>query len=88
MSQLENLLEFPCAFPLKAIGKNTAEFEDFVMAIARNHIPRLDEADISSRTSNADKYLSVTITFTAESQQQLDALYRELSDSERVLMLL
>ena len=88
MTQPENLLEFPCTFPLKAIGKNTANFEDHVVTIARNHIPQLDEASISSRPSNGDKYLGVTITFIAESQQQLDALYQELSDSEHVLMLL
>ncbi len=88
MSQPDKLLEFPCTFPIKAIGKNTADFEDFVIAIARNHILQFDGANISSRPSNGDKYLGVTITFTAESQQQLDALYQELSDSERVLMLL
>jgi len=88
MTQTDKLLEFPCTFPIKAIGKNTADFEGFVVAIARNHIPQLNKSSISSRTSNGDKYLGVTITFTAESQQQLDALYQELSNSERVLMLL
>ena len=88
MTQPDSLLEFPCTFPIKAIGKNTPDFEDFVIAIAHNHIPHLDASNISSRPSNGDKYLGVTITFTAQSQQQLDALYQELSDSERVLMLL
>ena len=88
MTQTNKLLEFPCTFPIKAIGKNTPEFEDFVVAIARNHISLLDESSISSRSSNGDKYLGVTITFIAESQQQLDALYQELNDSEHVLMLL
>lgn len=88
MTQTDKLLEFPCTFPIKAIGKNTADFENHVVVIARNHISQLDEANISSRPSNGDKYLGVTITFTAESQQQLDALYQELSGSERILMLL
>jgi putative lipoic acid-binding regulatory protein len=88
MTQTNELLEFPCEFPLKAIGKNTADFENHVVTIARNHIPQLDEASISRRPSNGDKYLGVTITFTAQSQQQLDALYQELSDSDHVLMLL
>ena len=88
MSQTNELLELPCEFPLKAIGKNTADFENHVVSIARNHIPQFDETSISRRPSNGDKYLGVTITFTAQSQQQLDALYQELSNSERVLMLL
>jgi putative lipoic acid-binding regulatory protein len=88
MTETQNLLDFPCTYPLKAVGKNTADFETYVVDIARKHIPHLDESNISSRSSNGDKYLGVTITFTAESQQQLDAIYQELSDSDRVLMLL
>jgi uncharacterized protein len=88
MNQTDRLLKFPCTFPLKAIGKNAADFEDLVVAIARKHIPQFDETSISRRPSNGDKYLGITITFTAESQQQLDGLYQELGDSEKVLMLL
>jgi hypothetical protein len=88
MTQTNKLLEFPCTFPLKAIGKNAADFEDLVVAIARKYIPHLNDSDVSCRLSSGDKYLGVTITFTAESQQQLDALYQELGESERVLMLL
>jgi len=83
----QSLLEFPCSFPLKAIGKNSDNFEAFVAAIARRHIPQLDQASISSRASQGGKYLAVTITFTAKSREQLDALYCDLSASERILML-
>ncbi|HEY4723266.1 MAG TPA: DUF493 domain-containing protein [Anaerolineae bacterium] len=43
---------------------------------------------MTSRTSNGGKYLSVTATFIADSREQLDGLYQELSDHARVLMLL
>jgi putative lipoic acid-binding regulatory protein len=87
MSRPNNLLEFPCSFPLKAIGKNTDGFETFVVNTVRKHVPELSETAISSRSSTGDKYLSVTVTFMAQSQTQLDALYREFSGSERILML-
>ena len=87
MDQSNNLLEFPCSFPLKAIGKNTDDFETFVVNTVRKHVPELHETAVNSRSSNGDKYLSVTVTFMAQSQTQLDALYQEFSDSERILML-
>ena len=84
----QSLLEFPCSFPLKAFGKNSDNFEAFVVAIARPHISQSESIMVSSRPSHGGKYLAVTITFTAESQEQLDTLYRELHASGRVLMLL
>jgi putative lipoic acid-binding regulatory protein len=59
----------------------------FVVATVRKHVPDVDKGSVTSRLSNRDKYLSVTITFTAESQAQLDAIYQELTDSGRVVML-
>ena len=79
--------EFPCSFPIKVLGKNSDGFEAFVIAIARKHIPRFEQASVSSRLSKGDKYMAVTITFMAESQAQLNALYQEINASERVLML-
>ncbi len=82
----ETLFEFPCSFPLKVIGENADDFEALVAAIARRHAPESAEWAVRSRASKAGKYLAVTITFTAESMEQLNALYRELGDHERVLI--
>lgn len=79
-------LEFPCTFPIKAIGKATGEFETIVADIIRRHVSEL--TDLSSRSSNGGKYLAVTATFIATSREQLDAIYRELSSNELVVMLL
>lgn len=84
----ESPLEFPCSFPLKVFGRNADNFEAFVVTIVRRHVPQLDKDAISSRPSKNNKYLAVTITFNAESQAQLDALYQELSDSQRIMMAL
>jgi len=74
----ETLLEFPCRFPIKAMGINTPEFESLVVMIGRQHIPDLGEAAITSTPSRTGKYLSVTLTFTATSKPQIDNLYRAL----------
>jgi uncharacterized protein len=81
-------LEFPCVFPLKAIGKDQDDFAAFITEIVRRHAPELNDAAVSTRVSSGGKYVSVTATFVAQSQEQLDAMYRELSSHERVLFVL
>jgi uncharacterized protein len=81
-------LQFPCSFPLKAMGYNDDDFEALIVSIVRRHVPLFDEEAVTSRTSHGGKYLAVTATFIADSREQLDGLYQELSDNKRVLMLL
>jgi putative lipoic acid-binding regulatory protein len=83
----ESYLEFPAAFPLKAIGGGE-DFEAWVVAIVRKHVHDLGEHSSTTHASAAGKYLGVTVTFTATSQAQLDAIYGELSKDPRVRMLL
>jgi putative lipoic acid-binding regulatory protein len=42
----------------------------------------------TSRLSSSEKYLSIMVTFTARSRDQLNAIYQELNDHELVLMTL
>ena len=81
-------IQFPCFFPIKAIGKNTADFEPHIVALIRQHVPELSDDKISRRLSADGKYLSVTATFAAQSREQLDALYRDLSGDKQVVMVL
>jgi putative lipoic acid-binding regulatory protein len=84
---MESYLEFPTEFPLKAIGVGD-DFEAWVLAVVRKHVADLGEPASTTRPSAGGKYLAVTVTFTARSQAQLDALYTELGQDPRVKMLL
>lgn len=84
----ETLLEFPCQFPVKAMGVNSSSFENDMVMIARQHIPQLGKAAVRSKPSSNGKYLSVTITFTAESREQIDNLYRAINAHPEVKMVL
>lgn len=84
----DSLFNFPCQFPLKVMGKNTADLYPAVSAIMAKHVPGLDGVSFESRLSSGDKYLSITITFTAQSRAQLDAIYLDLNGHELVLMTL
>ena len=82
----ETLLEFPCQFPLKAMGRRCDEFEIAVITIVRKHVENLGEGAVRSRDNG--KFISLTITFEAHSKVQIDNLYQELHAHELVLMLL
>lgn len=81
-------LQYPTLFPLKVIGLDEPDFEDFIIEIVRRHVPELLEENILSRMSDGKKYRSVSFQFIAESRAQVDALYTELSSHKRVLMIL
>jgi uncharacterized protein len=84
----ESPLQFPCEFPIKAMGRAATGFEALVVGIVRRHAPGLGEGAVRSRTSSAAKYLSVTVVVPATSRAQLDAIYQDLHACEQVLMVL
>jgi len=82
------LLEFPCDFPIKAMGKTENDFDALVVEIVRKHCPDLLEGAVKSRLSKAGNYVSVTVTIQARSRRQLDKIYLDLTAHEKVLMAL
>ncbi len=81
----ETLMEFPCHFPIKAMGLATDDFDALVVELILRHVDKINEGAVKSKTSSSGKYISVTVTFEVHSQEQLDNVYRELTGHERVL---
>ena len=88
MSEHETLLEFPCDFPIKAMGLADGTFDARVVEIINRHVADLPEGAVTRRHSAGGKYIAVTVTIRATSRQQLDDIYRELTACEEVLMAL
>jgi putative lipoic acid-binding regulatory protein len=88
MSDEESPLQFPCEFPIKAMGKSGCDLDMVVVEIVRRHVPDLSEGAVRSRASAQGKYVSVTVTVNATSRAQLDAIYQDLVDCETVIMAL
>ncbi|PPD40233.1 MAG: DUF493 domain-containing protein [Methylobacter sp.] len=84
----ETLFEFPCQFPIKAMGKNDIEIDVLVIEIIRRHAPEINETHIKTRPSKDGRFLAVTATITANSKQQLDAIYQDLTDHPLILFAL
>ena len=86
--EAESLIEYPCDFPIKVLGRTQAGFAQAVLAVVRAHVPDFDGATMEMKTSKRGKYLSVTCVVRATSRQQLDELYRALCDHPMVVMVL
>ena len=63
-------------------------FAQEMLALVKRHAPDFDESTVGMRPSREGKYLSLTFEIRATSRQQLDALYRDLSDHPMVQMAL
>jgi putative lipoic acid-binding regulatory protein len=70
------------------MGARVEGFVEAIVALARRHDPAFDETKVELRPSRAGNYLGITITVTATSREQLDALYAELSSHPLVKVVL
>ena len=84
----EELLSFPCEMPIKVFGRNEGDFRDVAVAIVKAHFTALTEGDVQEKLSKEGRFVSLTISVTADSRKQLDQLYRELTANQKVLMVL
>ena len=84
----DTLLEFPCEFPLKIMGKTHDDLAQTVLTIVTRHAPDFDGASMEMRASSGGKYVSLTCTVIATSKPQLDALYMDLTSHPLVKVVL
>lgn len=88
MTNNESLVPFPCHFPIKIIGKNTAKFAEEITRITRLHFPETPDTAIVHKKSQKANFLSITVTIYVSNQQTLDALYRDLTKHPDIKMVL
>ncbi|MGI9308009.1 MAG: YbeD family protein [Gammaproteobacteria bacterium] len=84
----DSLLEFPCSFPIKAVGKDENDFQSRIIALVATQASFDPQQDVRSQPSRNGRFISVTVTIEAQSQQQIDDIYRALHAADIVLMAL
>lgn len=84
----ESIIEFPLDFPIKVMGAQHPEFAATILNVVREYAPATTEKHLRTRDSSKGNYLSATVTIRAESQEQLDNIYRALSAHPMVKMVL
>jgi len=88
MSDTESVLKFPCDVPVKIFGRNEAPFRRAALSIVERHFGEAGTENVSEQLSRRESYASLTVVVRAESREQIDALYRELTSSADILMVL
>jgi hypothetical protein len=84
----ESLLEFPCDFPVKIMGRESVEFRLLARTLVEKHTGPLSDDAFQYAQSRNGSFVSVTVTVNAQSQQQLDDIYREVTSNDDILMAL
>ncbi len=85
MSIVAKGLEFPCNYPIKVMGPNTDEFESVVIEIVSTHQDRMFPELIRRKNSSNGKYRSITIPVDVNTREDLEEIYRSLSENDMVL---
>lgn len=84
----ESLIEFPCHFPIKVMGKNVPEFAQVICDLLCAINPGFQPATVNMRPSSKGNYISLTCKVHVDNQEQLDNIYRALSSHELVSVVL
>ena len=88
VSQGPDLLEFPCRYEIKAMGRCDALFETRVHDIVGRHLGGVTIIHTVTRESSGGRYQSVTCTIEAISREQLDSIYLDLHSEVDILVTL
>lgn len=81
---MESAIKFPCHIDVKVMGRADEGFTDLVLELVRRHVPGLPDDAVTSRRSRQGNYIALTVSVHAESREQMDALYRELTAHEKI----
>ena len=84
MTDQTSLIEFPRQFPIKVMGNAHPEFEKNILETVRQHAPDTEPHHITTRQSSKGNYTGATVKVNVESKEQLDKIYRALTDHEMV----
>jgi putative lipoic acid-binding regulatory protein len=83
-----SLITYPCAFPIKVMGKKVDGLVHALTDIAHQFDPAFEASTVELRESKGGNYLGVTLTIQATSREQLDGIYRTLSTHPMVKVVL
>jgi putative lipoic acid-binding regulatory protein len=75
---VEELIDFPTSFAFKAIGHHTLGFQHEAVEATRSALPGDRRIQYRTRLSRNGTYLSVTVTATVVSADELRSVYDAL----------
>jgi len=86
--RIAELLDFPTQFPIKVIGRQHDDFIDVIGDVVREHIAQFSNDDLKINESRNGNFISLTVSITVESREQLERLYMALANHKMVQIVL
>jgi hypothetical protein len=87
-AEKESLIDFPCDFPIKVMGKSHPEFATTIAAVIVQFDSSFDATGIETRPSSGGNYTGLTVTVRAQNREHLDDIYRALTGHPMVKVVL
>jgi uncharacterized protein len=87
-SHKTSLIEYPCDFPIKVMGKQDPALAQALTDVVLTHDPAFDPSTVEMRMSAKGNYVGLTFTVRATSREQLDSLYKALHSHPLVSVVL
>ena len=85
---LESLIDFPCEFPIKILGKDNDVFKNTVSQIMAKHHQKYSEISVKKNNSKNKNYIALTWVVNVNNQYELDNIYKDLSKDKNILFVL
>ena len=82
---VDSPLDFPADYPVKVMGRHTAEFRAQVLAVLADGTDLGPAPRVEERVSRDGTFVSLTVVVRVESRAELDLLYRRLHATGLVL---
>ncbi len=86
--QPQELIEFPCRFPIKIMGLNNPAFASTISGVIREFDPAFDEKTIEIKESSKGNYLGLNVVVNTKNREHLDSIYRALTSHPMVKVVL
>jgi putative lipoic acid-binding regulatory protein len=84
----EPKIEFPCDYPIKALGDNSVDLKALVIETVKQHAPDLDESRVTLNESSKGTFVSVRFNINATGPDQLKAIHEALMATGHVKMVI
>tara|TARA_B100000579_G_scaffold432891_1_gene450615 strand:- start:1107 stop:1382 length:276 start_codon:yes stop_codon:yes gene_type:complete len=84
----ESLIDFPCEFPIKILGKDSDIFENTVSKIMAQHDQKYSKIKVKKNNSKNKNYIALTWVVNVNNRDELDNIYRDLSKEKNILFVL
>jgi hypothetical protein len=88
MDPKDSLIDYPSDFPIKVMGPAHEDFAATIVDVVLEFDPTFHVGRMEQRPSSKGNYMGLTVVVRATSREQLDDLYRALSEHPMVKVVL